>query len=234
MRRRIILGTVSVGVLGAIALAVAGCDSHPPKPYGIEVGLTVPGNKTTIWAVGPGVNLSGHREVDPILQADLLYGQLQQVKGMTVVPVDRVVQAYAFLNIERVESPEQAQQVCRLLDADALVVPTVTAYDPYLPPKMGASLSLFVQEKQGAELHQSVGMFDSGVGSVRRDILAFANGRSDPNGPMAEREYFLSMDRYSGFVYHELIADLLGVPREPAPPHEENEVETEFNRAFDR
>jgi hypothetical protein len=32
---------------------------------------------------------------------------------------------------------------------------------------------------------------------------------------MAERECFLSMDSYWGFVYHQLIAGLLGVPAEP-------------------
>jgi hypothetical protein len=65
------------------------------------------------------------------------------------------------------------------------------------------------------EVKQAVGIFDSGDGSVREALLKFATGRSDPNGPMAEREYFLSMDRYAEFVYFRLIADLLGVPPEP-------------------
>jgi hypothetical protein len=205
-------------------LGAGGCNMHPLKPYGIEVALQVPGNKTVVWAVAPAINLSGHREVDPILQADLVYRQLQQVKGMTVVPVDRVVQAFSFLNIDRVESPEQAAQVCGLLQADALLVPTVMAYDPYAPPKMGASLGLFPSDKSA--LKQAVGMFDSGAGSVRQNLYIFATGRSDPNGPMAEREYFLNMDRYGDFVYHELIADLLGVPREPPQPAPQNSIIT--------
>ncbi len=35
--------------------------------------------------------------------------------------------------------------MCRLLGCDGLVIPTVTAYDPYDPPKFGASLQLFVK-----------------------------------------------------------------------------------------
>jgi len=76
-------------------------------------------------------------------------------------------------------------------------------------------LALFRRGDRTGVPRQAVGMFDSMDGTVRKNILIFANGRSDPNGPMAEREYFLSMDRYTGFVYHELIADLLGVPAEP-------------------
>lgn len=195
---------------------LAGCEQD--KPYGEEVDLSVPGHQTKVWAIAPAVNLSGHSEVDPILQADLLYQQLQEVHGMTVIPVDRVVQVLGAMNIERIESYSQAAMVCDLLHADAVVIPSVTAYDPYLPPKMGASLALFDRRaKSDSDLKQAVGMFDSTDGAVRKNLQIFANGRSDPNGPMAEREYFLSMDAYSQFVYHELIADLLGVPREGGP-----------------
>jgi hypothetical protein len=194
----------------------------------------MPGLQTDVWAVAPAINLSGHSEVDPILQADLLYQQLQSVHGLTVVPVDRVVQVYQGLNIERISSLEQAALVCDILQVDAVVVPTVTAYDPYTPPKMAAALALFRKptdyirpaaadalgpsgRPQGgkAYLKQSVGMYDAADGSIRKSLQVFAEGRTDPNGPMAEREYFLSMDRYSGFVYHQLIADLLGVSPEP-------------------
>ena len=38
-------------------------------------------------------------------------------------------------------------------------------------------------------------------------------GRNDPLGPLGPKEYFVSMDRYCGFVYHELLADLLRAQR---------------------
>ncbi len=226
-------------------LPIWGCSSEDtPKPYGEEKALEIPGHRTEVWAVAPAINLSGHREVDAILQADLVFNELQSVKGMTAIPVNRVAQVYAGIEIRQVETERQAARVCDLLGADALLVPTVTAYDPYSPPKMAASLLLFRRVRNTAkqasaegkasadesdpdhlrnpqqliELRQAVGMFDSADGTVRDAMLKFSAGRSDPNGPMAEREFFLSMDSYTGFVYHCLIADLLGVPRQQADP----------------
>ena len=46
-------------------------------------------------------------------------------------------------------------------------------------------------------------------GSVREKLTDYADGRQDPVGPLGKREYLLNMDRYCGFVYHELIRDLL-------------------------
>ena len=229
-----------VAAIGAMSLSIAaGCAAPEPK-YGTEQQTTFPGRKRQVWAVAPAVNLSGQRQVDPLLQADLLYQQLQQVDGLTVVPVNRVAEVYASLRIERVQSAEQAAQVCDLLGCDALVIPTVTAYDPYDPPKLGASLQVFgkpaaIQRPKNvspreltrqaspgqydslpppqADFLQVVGMFDAANGSVRQAMKDYAAGRNDPAGPLAADEYRLSMDRYGGFVYHELIATLMSHPR---------------------
>jgi len=52
-----------------------------------------------------------------------------------------------------------------------------------------------------------------GYRSIRAALLRYAQGRNDPMGPYSAKEYFVSMDRYCGFVYHVLIADLLDSPR---------------------
>jgi hypothetical protein len=52
-------------------------------------------------------------------------------------------------------------------------------------------------------------MFDAANGTTRDALAAYASGRNDPLGPMGPREYLASMDRYCGFVYAELTADLL-------------------------
>lgn len=242
MRRnamRSILGGLLCAAAAAAGIGTAGCAQRPPE-YGTEFGLTLPASRREIWAVAPAVNLSGQREVDPILQADLVYGQVQQVRGLTVVPVNRVVEVYAALRIEQVQSAEQAALVCDLLGCDGLLVPTVTAYDPYNPPKLGASLHLF--RKPGsyarpanvdprdlarraspppeqsvpareADAVQAVGMYDAANGSVRQALFAYARGRHDPLGPMGHGEYLASMDRYAGFVYHDLADDLLRAVR---------------------
>ncbi len=237
MRRSTMRGILGAGFLWAVAataIGTAGCAQRPPE-YGTEWGLTLPSGRREIWAVAPAINLSGQREVDPILQADLVYGQVQQVRGLTVVPVNRVAEVYAALRIEQVESAEQASLVCEVLGCDALIVPSVTAYDPYDPPKFGAALQMFTKPRTYARpasvdpremaraaappenaplpaapsFVQSVGMYDAANGSVREALFGYAKGRHDPLGPMGRREYLQSMDRYVGFAYHTLTQDLL-------------------------
>jgi hypothetical protein len=241
LKMRSILGLC----LLAIVFATPGCVSHKPKPYGKDQQLFLPGDKQLVWAVAPTINLSGEPQVDPLLQSDLLFDELQQVRGLKVIPVNSVVRVYASLHIEKVESEEQAYLVCQLLGCDGLVVPTITLFDPYDPPKVGASLQLFLKpgtydpaptldprelaraatpgpteptaSPQG--LKQEVGMFDAADGSTRDQINAYAVGRTDPNGPMSVKEIYVSMDRYCGFVYHqllsELLADLIPKPKQP-------------------
>lgn len=223
----VVLALVTFGCL-------TGCQQKPPA-YGIEAQQALEAVKGEVWAIAPALNLSGQREVDPLLQADIAYQQLQHVRGLTVVPVNRVAEVYASLRIEKVQSAEQAAIVCDLLGCDGLVVPSVTAYDPYSPPKFGGSLQLFrkpgsfarpeqvdprLLSRAAAPLEneslpvrpdfvQAVGMYDAANGSVREAVLRYADGRNDPLGPMGSKEYFVSMERYCGFAYHELIDQLL-------------------------
>ena len=223
--------------IGLVVLAafLAGCQHE--KPYGTEAQLSLPGSRPQVWAIAPAVNLSGQK-VDPLIQADLVYQQLQQVHGLTVVPVNRVVEVYVSLRIENVQSQEQADLVCQYLGCDALLVPTVTAYDPYNPPKFGVALQLFIKggavqtgEIDPRELArraspppnevlptngsfvQVVGMFDAANGTVRQQLMDYAQGRNDPAGPYGANEYLVSMDRYCGFAYWTMINGLLDSPR---------------------
>jgi hypothetical protein len=227
--RSILYSLTAMALLGLV-----GCQSGRAE-YGVEQPMFLPGKVRQTWAVAPVINDSGQREVDPILQADLIYQQLQQVAGLNVIPVNRVVAVYASLRIEKVQSEEQAALVCDLLGCDALVVGTVSIYDPYDPPKLGASLQLFrkggfqrqavVDARELARLAaprssdtmpsrpgflQTVGMFDAASGSVRQELLRYAQGRNDPAGAYKQRAYWVEMDRFCGFVYHNLTAELLG------------------------
>ncbi len=62
-------------------------------------------------------------------------------------------------------------------------------------------------------------MYDAGNGSVRELSADYAAGRDDPTGPHGQREYFLNMDWYCGFVYHELIQELLWSTSSYCPDH---------------
>jgi hypothetical protein len=111
----------------------------------------------------------------------------------------------------------------------------VTAYDPYEPPKLGASLQLFLKPagyvrsatvdprllaRQASPTDsqslpaktsfvQAIGVYDAANGSVRQALERYAKGRYDPVGPYAAREYRVSMDRYCGFVYSSLIDQII-------------------------
>lgn len=226
--------SILYSLIAVVLLSLFGCKSGQ-REYGVEQPLFLPGQVRQTWAVAPVINDSGQREVDPILQADLIYQQLQQVAGLNVIPVNRVVAVYASLRIERIQSEEQAALVCDLLGCDGLVIGTVSIYDPYDPPKLGASLQVFRKgsfqrqatvdprelARQAAPkptdtmpsrpaFVQAVGMFDAANGSVRQELLHYAQGRSDPGGAYKQRAYLVEMDRFCGFVYHNLIAELLG------------------------
>jgi hypothetical protein len=225
-----------IAMLMLIAATMAGgCDPAPPS-YGVEHQVFLPGGKRQVWAVAPVINLSGQKGVDPLLQADLVYQQLQQVHGLTVIPVNRVVEVLAGLKLEKVQSADQAALVCDLLGCDALVVATVTVFDPYDPPKFGGSLQVFAKptgfaRPANVNVHeltraaapteddslpppntsfvQSVVMLDATNGSVRAAVAEYARGRHDPVGPLGEKEYLSNMDRYCGFAYDALVVDLL-------------------------
>src|SRR3954454_10957381 len=216
-RCKVVMLTALLAPLGLWG-AGSGC-AEKPVPYGVErqAAYLSPLKKREVWAVAPAVNLSGYRDADPLLQADIVYQQLQQVRGLTVIPVNRVVEVYATLKIDKVQSNEQAALVCDLLGCDGLVVPTVTAYDPYDPPKLGASIQLLSRPmtfarpvnvdprelaRQAApkvidatrttvrmDIVQAVGMFDASNGSVREALNGYVAGRHDPVGPMGSREY---------------------------------------------
>lgn len=219
-------------ITGLVALALlSGCKT---APYGREQQLTLQTRIAPIWAIAPAVNLSGESNVDPLLQADLLYQQLQAVNNITVIPVNRVVEVYAALRIDKVQSEAQAAIVCEQLGCDALVIPTITAFDPYNPPKVGAAIQLIARPGRAQmknvdvreltrqatpavnealphrpQFIQVVGMYDAANGSVRQAVLDYTKGRHEPLGPLGSKEYFVNMDRYCGFVYHALIADLI-------------------------
>src|SRR5215204_1289853 len=127
-----------------LAACLIGC-AQPEAPYGRERTKALGTKRRQVWAIAPVINLSGERGVDAFLQADLAFNQLQQVQGVTAIPVNRVAEVYASLRIERVSSPEQAALVCDLLQCDGLIVPTVTMYDAYNPPKFGGAMQLFMK-----------------------------------------------------------------------------------------
>lgn len=121
-------------------LTLASCKDQP-KP-GAEP-LSSPYGGRRVWAVAPLRNESGTLEVDPLRMADHLARHLQNAANLDVLPVNRTLAAMEALKLARVATPGDATLLMDTLGADGLVVGSLTAYDPYDPPKIGMSLALY-------------------------------------------------------------------------------------------
>src|SRR6185369_9689416 len=104
----------------------------------------------TLWAVAPLANESGVSTLDASKVSDALAGAVGQARGMGAIPVNRVFAAMAAKNITFIRTPQDARIVADALGVDGLIVGSVTAYDPYDPPKLGLNLALFQREKPEA------------------------------------------------------------------------------------
>ena len=97
-----------------------------------------------IWAIVPFRNESGSSSVREAHLADILVGQLETQPGIDVLPVNRVLAAMDALEFNHITTPQQALTLRRVLEVDALIVGTVTAFDPYDPPTVGIGIELYV------------------------------------------------------------------------------------------
>lgn len=189
-----------------------------------------------VWAVAPFANDSGTTIVDGARFADHLARHLQQTKGIDVVPVNRVIETMTALDIGTVTSAQEAKRLIRALDVDGLVVGTITAWNPYIPPKIGAIVQLYARQRRKGVSRTYVDprrlssaptlrsparrverirlvshvdhYFDASNGRTLRLLRAYAHGRVPPGSPSGYRRYLLSMERYSDFVSFELMRRL--------------------------
>lgn len=216
-----------------LAFLALGC-AEKAIPYGRESINYAPRYGPRSVAIAPCINLSGQSQPDPLLQADLVYQELQQVRGITAVPVNRVVQVMSGMRLRTIESTEQAWAICDAIGVDALLLPTITAFDPYDPPKFAGSVQMFVRKStnrsgqidprmlsrratggevqpsdRNADFIQVAAMFDAAAGSTRDRVDAYAKGRIDPAGALGTKEFYLNMDRYAAFAWHALLEDAL-------------------------
>jgi hypothetical protein len=221
-------------LLLAACLAAGGCGPKLERPQ-ILVDLVRPGR---VWAVAPFANESGVSAVDTERVADLFTQQLQQVLGVDTVPVNRVILAMRDLGMPAIASPHDALRLILALEVDVIVVGTVTAYDPYPPPTLGAAVQAFTGDgnvttagigsvqglvrapsgddevalaQTGAPLAsaQAAGVFDASSHQTLAWLQTFATGRTEPGSPFGPDIYLVSMELYTQFVSYRLIHDLL-------------------------
>lgn len=126
-----------------VLLILGGCTASPwvsreqgPTPNSLYADRV-------IWAVVPLRNESGSAAANGSLMADSLANTLQTVENMDVLPVNRVIAAMQALELPYLRSPVDVMHLARTLGVDGIVVGTITAYDPYDPPKVGLQLELY-------------------------------------------------------------------------------------------
>lgn len=132
----------ALAVIAAVSLAA--CQSPPElvppevtvSPYPLSLGEPV-------LAIAPLRNESGTSFADALAVSDALAARAAEVRGLSALPVNRTIAAMRALGIDEIRSVAQARAVAATVGADAIIVGSVTAYDPYDPPTLGLTLGLY-------------------------------------------------------------------------------------------
>ncbi|MFG0258182.1 MAG: hypothetical protein ACF8GE_09800 [Phycisphaerales bacterium JB043] len=199
-------------------------------------------NGDVLWAVAPMRNESGVSVVDELAMADTLASQIQQVRGISTVPVNRTLGVMQELGIAQVGSPADATAIARALGADAIVVSNITAWDPYDPPELGLQLGLYVVRNPlgqaantslnprdlqaapsdydlpsvtslGTPSSTAAEHLDASNHEIQQAVMTYAQGRHDPTQPLGWRRYIASMTLFTEFGCHRLTERLLDSER---------------------
>jgi hypothetical protein len=128
------------------SLFTAACDAQARKRA--TIGQAPYEHNSLVWAVAPARNESGVSIVDVLSVSDEFANAVQNVPGLSAVPVNRTLGAMRSLNLPAIETEEQAVAVARHIGADGIIVPVVTAWDPYDPAKLGLSVALYAVSSQ--------------------------------------------------------------------------------------
>jgi hypothetical protein len=116
----------------------------PPKQtQPMEYVMTSPYVGTQVIAIAPAINVTGSRDFDPNVVSDTMFNELQQVAGITVLPLNKTIFAMQRLHLRSIDSPETAAKVAEAMGADSILMISVTAYDPYIPPTVGMTVQLY-------------------------------------------------------------------------------------------
>ncbi|MBB6430767.1 hypothetical protein [Algisphaera agarilytica] len=187
--KQIVLILLSAVLLSA-SLSLSGCK----KPQRMET-IKAPYPTRQVFAVAPFRNESGSAYADGARMADKVTQRLALVRGIDTLPVNRVYSAMDALGINRIADKGDAIRLRQTLGVDGLVVGTITAYEPYNPPKLGLNLELYLDARlawQGSELDtrelsaaatDNTAVLPGGEASRRQPVTALGGfyDAADPN-----------------------------------------------------
>lgn len=223
----------------AFVQLIAGCSGS---------GMTVPqaqmapydtSKGDVLWAVVPLRNESGFSQVDAFQVSDKVVAAASQVRGVRCLPLNRTISAMRSLDMLELVNPEEAQKLATAMGVDGIIVGSITAYDPYNPPKLGLALALYSRpgmlDKQGAtnidtrkltyqptdyryftrssfkDAPESVvsEFMDGKNHQVQMDVQRYASGRNDPTSALSWKRYLVSMDLFCEFGAWQCVGRLL-------------------------
>ena len=128
-----------LALLMAIAI-VPGCATRDR----LHRPATIVARHPAVLAVGPMFNESGVSiPADQLASvSDKLVAAINGVEGWSSVPFNRTLQAMKQLGLDSIRTDEDARTLCEVVGVDGILVGTVTAWNPYDPPRFGANLLL--------------------------------------------------------------------------------------------
>lgn len=230
-----------------LATAASACVSAGCATTTSERTLTPPnvivapydGTQEVLWAVVPLRNESGTTLIDGYEVTDQIILAIEEARGLRSVPLNRVIETMRALKMQSVRSPADALKLAEALGADGVLVGSVTAYDPYNPPKLGIALALYGRTgamaghaadspdprviatspseykpfpgSQFAERPLSVAseVLDAANHQVLMDVRTYAQGRHDDRSALSWEVYLASMERYTRFAAHHMVDRLV-------------------------
>lgn len=224
-------------VCAAVAALGASC-AKPPELVAPEVLVSPYAGRaeSPLWAVAPLANESGTSVVDTLAVTDAVVAKVAEARGLACVPTNRVLAAMRTMHLASVATPAEARRLADALGVDAVVVGTITAYDPYDPPTLGLTLGVFHRAAAPAgavdpRALQAAGSerapptaaeaptvvvaehMDGRNHEVLFDLKRYAAGRHNPQAALGWRSYLASMDLYTQFAAFRSVGRLLDAER---------------------
>jgi hypothetical protein len=178
MTSRQVMLTVLPAALLALVVCSAGCRLSGP---GHKPELTSPHPRGQVWAVAPLNNESGSQSVDALRLTDRLVAHVERVEGIDTLPLNRVLATMQRMEMPAVTSVNEALALRRALNVDAVIAGTVSAYDPYDPPKLGLVVELY---HVGADDVHGVDIRGISRAATDQDARPAREGDAGPSQPV--------------------------------------------------
>ncbi|MGE3108669.1 MAG: hypothetical protein AB7G11_12290 [Phycisphaerales bacterium] len=188
----------------------------------------------TVWAIAPLTNESGVSTIDTLALSDALAAAVAEVSGISALPVNRSLAAMSAHQLRAIRSPRDAKVLADALKAGGVIVGSITAYDPYDPPKIGLTLALYTTDREpgepidprilssayadrslprGTNADDPAAFVSEHLDAASHEVLIalreFAHGRHDPSSSLSWKRYTASMELYTEFAAYHCVRKLV-------------------------